>query len=108
MIPYRGKVTLDKTLKYIEDNMSYSGIGALKTYDFTDLTFKLTEEELSKIIFKFVKKEISPENFSFVLDLCESLSLDIVNQKNERIFSVFERRSSRHRSCSSYRCSCSW
>ena len=86
MIPYRGKVTLDKTIKYIEDNMGYAWIGSLKAYDFTDLTFKLNDEELSKIIFKFVKKGINPSSFSFILDLCESLSLDIVNQKNERVF----------------------
>lgn len=86
MIPYKGRVTLDRTIKYIETNMEYAWVGALKAYDFTDLTFKLTEEELSKIIFKFVKKGVNPSNFLFVLDLCESLSLDIVNQKNERIF----------------------
>ena len=86
MIPYKGKVTLDRTIKYVEDNMEYAWIGSLKAYDFTDLTFKLTEEELSEIMLKFVKKGVNPSSFSFVLDLCESLSLDIVNQKNERVF----------------------
>ena len=54
MIPYVGKIALDKTIKYIENNTEYYNRSELKKYDFMALKFRLNEEEISKVLFDFV------------------------------------------------------
>ncbi len=85
MIPYRGKVSIDRTIKHIEDNMSYMWIENLKSYDFTELRFKLSEDDISEIIFKLVNKNLMPEKLNLILEMCKSLSLDLVNDSNKQI-----------------------
>ena len=53
MIPYKGKVTIERTLKYIKETMGYN----LNDYNFTDLRFRLSEEDLSYYIFKIIKQD---------------------------------------------------
>ena len=85
MIPYRGKVTLDRTIKYIQDNMNYDWIDALKTYDFSKLRFKLNEEDLSEIIIKAANEDLNLSYLDALLDMCNSLGIDLVNDKNKKI-----------------------
>ena len=44
MIPYRGRVTLEKTINYIVISTDYSYKEQLKTYDFSELRLKLDDE----------------------------------------------------------------
>ena len=85
MIPYRGKVTLDRTIKYIQDNMNYDWIDALKTYDFSKLRFKLNEEDLSEIIIKAANEDLNLSYLDALLDMCNSLGIDLVSDKNKKI-----------------------
>ena len=86
MIPYRGKPTIQRTIKYIEDNMSYNWIDSLKSFDTTNLKFRLDEESLSEVILKLVENHIHPEELSFVLKICESLNLSVANKENKQVF----------------------
>lgn len=89
MIPYRGKVTLEKTIKYIEDNGLYSGLNILKSYDLNSFRFRFDDETLSEIIFKFVKNDISASGLNFILKIAESLNLSVSNKENKCIFEEF-------------------
>lgn len=86
MIPYRGKPTIQRTIKYIEDNMSYNWIDSLKSFDTTNLKFRLDEESLSEVILKLVENHIHPGELSFVLKICESLNLSVANKENKQVF----------------------
>lgn len=86
MIPYIGKITLDKTIKYIENNTEYYNKSELKNYDFMSLKFRLNEEEISKVLFDFVDYNIELNKLNFVLDLCEALNLSLVDNKNKSVF----------------------
>jgi len=85
MIPYRGKVTLSRTIKYIEDNMKYDWLDSLKSYDFSNLRFKLTEEDLSEIIIKLAKEDLNLLTLDVLLDMCNSLGIDLVNDENNKL-----------------------
>ena len=86
MIPYVGKITLDKTIKYIENNMEYYNRAELKNYDFMSLKFRLSEEEISKVLFDFVTYNIELNKLDFVLYLCETLNLSLADNKNKSVF----------------------
>lgn len=85
MIPYKGKVTLARTIKYIEDNMKYFWLDSLKTYDFSRLRFKLNEQDLSEIIIKAANEDFNLSYLDTLLDMCNSLGIDLVNDKNKKI-----------------------
>lgn len=86
MIPYVGKITLDKTIKYIENNTEYYNRAELKNYDFMSLKFRLSEEEISKVLFDFVTYNIELNKLDFVLYLCETLNLSLADNKNKSVF----------------------
>lgn len=85
MIPYKGKVTLARTIKYIEDNMNYGWLDSLKLYDFSSLRFKLNEEDLSEIIMKLAKEDLNLSTLDTLLDMCNLLGIDLVNDKNKKL-----------------------
>lgn len=89
MIPYRGKVTLERTLKYIEENKSYIYINSLINYDYSELKFRLNEEEISEIILRIVDNDLSPEFLTEIAHLCEYFNISLVYKENYHIFNEF-------------------
>lgn len=85
MIPYKGKVTLERTLKYIE-TMGQN----LNDYNFTDLRFRLSEEDLSHYIFKSINVV---DHAGVALDIlphfCELLGVSIVNKENKKLLDEY-------------------
>ena len=85
MIPYKGKVTLERTLKHIE-TMGQN----LNDYNFTDLRFRLSEEDLSHYIFKSINVV---DHAGVALDIlphfCELLGVSIVNKENKKLLDEY-------------------
>jgi len=85
MIPYKGKITLEKTIKYIVDETSYHSKSILQEFDFSQFSLRLDEELLSEILIKFSSANINANNLSYILHFCEALSLNIVNKENKKL-----------------------
>lgn len=83
MIPYKGKVTLEKTLKYIE-TMGYN-----LNYNFTDLRFRLSEEDISYYIFKLIKQDKLSDGLDILPHLCEVLGVSVVNKENKKLLDEY-------------------
>lgn len=79
MIPYKGKVTLERTLKHIE-TMGYN-----LNYNFTDLRFRLSEEDISYYIFKLIKQDKLSDGLDILPHLCEVLGVSVVNKENKKL-----------------------
>jgi len=81
MIPYKGKVTLEKTIKNIEQEYSKK----LNINEFNNLLFRLTEEEISEILYKLLTNDIG---LSYITDIekhCEILNISLVSNENKNI-----------------------
>lgn len=94
MIPYKGKVTIERTLKYIKETMGYN----LNDYNFTDLRFRLSEEDLSYYIFKIIKQDQQfvmnegakvEECLDILLHICQVLGVSIVNKENKKMLDEY-------------------
>ena len=83
---FKGKTTIEKTLKYIDDNTSYQYKEELKNYDFLNFKFRLNEEELSRLILDVASYNIEIHNLNFILHICELLNLSMVENKNKSVF----------------------
>lgn len=81
MIPYKGRVTLEKTIKYLREEVHY--LIDPNDANVSDLKFRLDEEEISKILFQFYKKDISLSNLSYINHFCDILNLSINSNHNK-------------------------
>jgi len=81
MIPYKGRVTLDKTIKYLRDEKSY--LIDINDFNISDLKFRLDEEEISKILFMFYKNDMELSNLKNINHFCEIFNVSIKSSHNK-------------------------
>lgn len=89
MIPYKGIVSVEKTIKYVLENTDYNYKHDLNSFDFSLLKLRLNETELSEIILQYIKYNIEPQYFSTIYQLCESLQVSSINKDNYSLLNEY-------------------
>lgn len=81
MIPYRGKATIEKTIRYLENDYNYTVDP--KDSNISSLKFRLTEEEISEILFNFAYNHMNISDLSMIVSFCELLNIIIGSNENK-------------------------